>query len=116
VCLELVGAPGVDAVLPMLAIGGRIVVIGVSGSGAKVDLNLLALMGKRASISGSMLRSRTIEEKAAVARALEEMIGPRVVDGAITVPVAEALPIERATEAYERFEAGGKFGKIVLVR
>ena len=116
VCLELVGAPGVDAVLPVLAIGGRIVVIGVSGGGAKLDLNLLALMGKRAAISGSTLRGRTVEEKAAVARSLEEMVGPRVADGAITVPVAEAVPIKGATEAYEHFEAGGKFGKIVLVR
>ena len=116
VLLELVGAPGVEAVLPVLAMGGRIVVIGVSGGGAKLDLNLLALMGKRAAIGGSMLRGRTVEEKAAVARALEEMLGPRVADGAITVPVAEAVPIERATDAYERFEAGGKFGKIVLVR
>jgi NADPH:quinone reductase-like Zn-dependent oxidoreductase len=116
VCLELVGASGVEAVLPVLAMGGRIVVIGVSGSGAKLDLNLLALMGKRAAIGGSMLRGRTVEEKAAVARALEEMLGPRVADGAITVPVAETIPIDRATDAYERFEAGGKFGKIVLVR
>ncbi len=116
VLLELVGAPGVEAVLPVLAMGGRIVVIGVSGGGAKLDLNLLALMGKRAAIGGSMLRGRTVEEKAAVARALEQMLGPRVADGAITVPVAEAVPIERATDAYERFAAGGKFGKIVLVR
>ncbi len=116
VLLELVGAPGVEAVLPVLAMGGRIVVIGVSGGGAKLDLNLLALMGKRAAIGGSMLRGRTVEEKTAVARALEEMLGPRLADGAITVPVAEAVSIERATDAYERFEAGGKFGKIVLVR
>ena len=63
VSLELVGAPGVAAVLPALAIGGRVVVIGV-GAGAKVELNLLALMGRRATISGSTLRARTIEEKA----------------------------------------------------
>ena len=75
--LELVGAPGVEAVLPVLAMGGRIMVIGVSGGGAKLELNLLALMGRRAAIGGSMLRGRTVEEKAAVARALEEMLGPR---------------------------------------
>ena len=116
VCLELVGAPGVDAVLPVLATGGRIVVIGVSGGGAKLNLNLLALMGKRAAISGSTLRGRTVEEKAAVTSLLEAMAGPLVADGTITVPVAEALPMESATAAYEHFQAGGKFGKIVLVR
>ena len=63
-----------------------------------------------------MLRARTVEEKAAVARALGEMLGPRFADGAITVPVAESVPMERATEAYEHFQAGGKFGKIVLIR
>ncbi len=57
VSLELVGAPGVAAVLPALAVGGRIVVIGV-GAGAKVELNLLALMGSRATIGGSTLRAR----------------------------------------------------------
>jgi NADPH:quinone reductase-like Zn-dependent oxidoreductase len=116
VSLELVGAPGVTAVLPVLSTGGRIVVIGVSGGGAKVEFNLLALMGKRATISGSTLRGRTTEEKAAVARALEHTAGALVAEGVITVPVAEAIPMERAGHAYERFQESGKFGKFVLVR
>jgi NADPH:quinone reductase-like Zn-dependent oxidoreductase len=114
VSLELVGAPGVDAALPVLAIGGRIVVIGV-GAGAKIELNLLALMGRRASIGGSTLRSRTREEKATVAAAAGEQALPLLEGGAVTVPVTARVPMARASDAYEQFAVGGKLGKIVLV-
>jgi NADPH:quinone reductase-like Zn-dependent oxidoreductase len=114
VSLELVGAPGVAAALPALAIGGRIVVIGV-GAGAKVELNLLALMGRRGTIRASTLRVRSTEEKAAVAGAVVKEVVPLLAMGNIGVPVAEPVPMARASEAYERFAAGGKFGKIVLV-
>jgi NADPH2:quinone reductase len=114
VSLELVGAPGVTAVLPALAVGGRIVVIGV-GAGTKVELNLLALMGRRATISASTLRVRTREEKATVARGVEESAVVLLGQGKVVVPVAERVPMPRASEAYERFASGGKFGKIVLV-
>jgi NADPH:quinone reductase-like Zn-dependent oxidoreductase len=114
VSLELVGAPGVVAVLPLLAVGGRVVVIGV-GAGANVELNLLALMGSRSAIRGSMLRSRTTEEKAVVARAVEEHAVALLAEGEVVVPVAERIPMDRAAEGYERFAAGGKFGKLVLV-
>ena len=114
VSLELVGAGGVTAVLPVLSMGGRVVVIGV-GSGAKVEFNLLALMGRRATIGGSTLRSRSLEEKAGVARAVEERALPLLGQGEISVPVVERFPLARAADAYERFAAGGKLGKIVLV-
>jgi NADPH:quinone reductase-like Zn-dependent oxidoreductase len=114
VSLELVGGPGVGAVLPHLTTGGRVVVIGV-GSGATVELNLLTLMAGRSTIGGSMLRSRTTEEKAAVARAVEQHALPLLAAGKVKVPVAEQLPMERTADAYERFAAGGKLGKIVLV-
>jgi NADPH:quinone reductase-like Zn-dependent oxidoreductase len=114
VSLELVGAAGVAAVLPVLATGGRVVVIGV-GSGAKVEINMLAVMGKRATIGGSTLRSRTTEEKAEVARAVEESAVNLLAEHKIRVPVAERIPMAQATDAYDRFAAGGKFGKIVLV-
>ncbi len=114
VSLELVGAGGVAAVLPLLSTGGRVVVIGV-GSGAKVELNLLALMGRRATIGGSTLRARSVEEKAVVSRAVAEQTVARFGRGEITVPVVERFPLSRAADAYERFAAGGKLGKIVLV-
>ena len=61
--LELVGAPNLDENLDALAIGGRISIIGV-GAGAKAEINLHKLMGKRGRIHGSTLRTRPIEEKA----------------------------------------------------
>jgi NADPH:quinone reductase-like Zn-dependent oxidoreductase len=114
VSLELVGGPGVAQVLPLLATGGRVVVIGV-GAGAKVELNLLSLMGSRATIGGSTLRSRSRIEKAAVSRAVEAQVVPLLARGEVSVPVAATLPLARAADAYERFATGGKLGKIVLV-
>jgi putative PIG3 family NAD(P)H quinone oxidoreductase len=113
VILELVGAPNLSENLKALDTGGRIVVIGV-GAGAKAELNLLALMGKRARIHGSTLRARSLEEKATVARVIEREVLPLFEAGALTVPVAETFPLGEAAAAYERFAAGGKLGKIVL--
>ncbi len=114
VSLELVGAPGVAPALGALATGGRIVVIGV-GAGAKVELNLLALMGKRATIGGSTLRARPLGEKASVARAVEAEVLPWLVDGTVRVPVAATYALADAAAAYDRFAAGAKFGKVVLL-
>ena len=75
VILELVGAPNLAENLVALATGGRVTVIGVGG-GAKAELNLLALMGKRARIFGSTLRTRSLEEKALVARQVEREVLP----------------------------------------
>jgi NADPH:quinone reductase len=108
-----VGAPNLAENLQALAIGGRIIVIGV-GAGAKGELNLLALMGKRARIYGSTLRARPLEEKAIAARALEREVLPLFESGALRVPVAETFALQDAAAAYERFAAGGKLGKIVL--
>jgi NADPH:quinone reductase len=114
VVLELVGAPNLGEDLESLGLGGRIVVIGVS-AGAKCELNMLALMGKRARIHGSMLRSRPLEEKALVARRMEHEVLPLFETGTLRVPIAETFPLSEAAIAYERFAAGGKLGKIVLV-
>jgi NADPH:quinone reductase-like Zn-dependent oxidoreductase len=114
VSLELVGAPGVEAVLPHLATGARIVVIGV-GAGAKAQVNLLAVMGARATIGGSTLRARSTEEKAGVAWLVDARAVRLLGEGAVTVPVADTFPMAAAADAYERFAAGGKLGKIILV-
>jgi NADPH:quinone reductase len=113
VILELVGAPNMPENIDALATGGRVTVIGVS-AGAKTELNLLALMGKRARIHGSTLRSRPPEEKALVARALEREVLPLFDAGALRVVVAETFALDQAAAAYERFAAGGKLGKVVL--
>jgi len=113
VIIELIGAPNMGENLAALATGGRISVIG-TGAGNKAEINLGALMQKRARIMGSTLRARSLEEKAAVARAVEAHVLPLLATGRITVPLAATLPIEQAEAAYERFAAGSKFGKIVL--
>jgi putative PIG3 family NAD(P)H quinone oxidoreductase len=113
VILELVGAPNMADNLHALATGGRITVIGVS-AGAGSELNLLALMGKRARIHGSTLRARPLEEKALNARLVEHEVLPLFERGELTVPVADTFGLEDAAAAYERFASGGKLGKIVL--
>jgi putative PIG3 family NAD(P)H quinone oxidoreductase len=114
VILELVGAPNMPDNLQALATGGRISVIGVS-AGAKSELNLLALMGKRARIHGSTLRARPLEEKALVARLVEREVLPLFDTGQLSVPVAETFALDAAAAAYDRFAAGGKLGKIVVL-
>jgi putative PIG3 family NAD(P)H quinone oxidoreductase len=114
VILELVGAGNLPENLASLATGGRLAVIGVGG-GAQGELNLLALMGKRARIFGSTLRARSLEDKALLARRLEHEVLPLFDAGALRVPVAATFALDEAAAAYERFEAGGKLGKIVLV-
>ena len=113
VVLELVGAPNVRGDLAALADRGRICVIGIS-AGAKVELNLAALMGKRARIHGSVLRSRSLEDKADAARRVERAVLPGFASGDLIVPVTATYPLDAVAEAYERFAAGAKLGKIVL--
>jgi putative PIG3 family NAD(P)H quinone oxidoreductase len=113
VVLELVGAPNLAENLQALAVAGRIAVIGVGG-GAQGEINLLALMGKRARIHGSTLRARPLEEKALTARLMEHQVLPLFERGELTVPIAASFPLDASAEAYDRFAAGGKLGKIVL--
>jgi NADPH:quinone reductase len=113
VILELVGGDNLTTNLERLATWGRIVVIG-TGAGARAEINFQLLMGKRGSIHASTLRSRSSEEKATVISRLAADTLPLLADGRITVPVEAEFPLERTQDAYERFRAGGKFGKIVL--
>jgi NADPH:quinone reductase-like Zn-dependent oxidoreductase len=113
VILELVGAPNMTENMNALGTGGRISVIGVS-AGVMAEVNLLALMGKRARIHGSTLRARPLEEKAITARLLEHEVLPLFDTGALRVQVAETFPLDQAAGAYEHFAAGGKLGKLVI--
>ena len=113
VILELVGAPNMGQNLKSLATAGRVVVIGV-GAGFKAEVNLLTLMGRRATLSGSTLRARPLEEKAAAMRLVEKEVLPLFGSGALTVPVAETFALDDVEAAYARFTEGGKLGKIVL--
>jgi NADPH:quinone reductase-like Zn-dependent oxidoreductase len=114
VILELVGAAHLAVAQTKLRPFGRVVVIGV-GSGGRVEVDLLGLMSRRATLTGSTLRARSREEKATIAREVNEQLVPLWASGALRVVVSEALPLEQASEAYDLFAQPGKLGKIVLV-
>ena len=113
VILELVGGPNLAGNLAALADRGRISVIGI-GAGAKAELNLRALMSKRGTIHASTLRSRSLEDKADAARRVERAVLPGFVSGDLSVPVSATFPLDAVADAYARFQAGSKLGKIVL--
>jgi NADPH:quinone reductase-like Zn-dependent oxidoreductase len=114
VVLELVGAASFQSAMDALAVSGRVVVIGV-GSGAKVEFNLSQMMGLRARMSGSMLRGRDRAAKAMVVDGVRRHVLPHLATGVLSVPVCATFPFAQAEAAYDRFEAGGKLGKVVLV-
>ena len=115
VVLELVGAAHLSLAMGRLAPFARVVVIGVGGGGATLEVNLLGLMTTRATLTGSTLRSRSEAEKTEViARCAEALLGP-LGDGVLRVPLASSFLLENAAEAYEFFARPGKLGKVALV-
>ncbi|RPI15102.1 MAG: NAD(P)H-quinone oxidoreductase [Lysobacterales bacterium] len=113
VVLDMVGASYFAQNIDVLAPDGRLVVIAVL-TGATVELNLLALMMKRLTLTGSTLRARDAAEKARLATAIEEHVWPWLESGRVKVPVDRVFPLERAGEAHTWLEQGQQFGKVVL--
>jgi putative PIG3 family NAD(P)H quinone oxidoreductase len=113
VVLELVGAPHFPGNLDVLAHRGRIVVVGV-GSGQLAEIPLLRLMQKRASMRGTVLRPRPVEEKAQAVAAFARDVVPGLSAGRILAIVDSVYPVEQAAAAFERLEGRGKFGKVLL--
>jgi len=113
VVLELVGATHFPGNLDALAPKGRIVVVGV-GAGHEIALPLRVLMGKRASIRGTVLRARPLEEKAAAVRAFEREVVPGLASGRMRALVDSVYPAEDFAAAFDRLEGRGKFGKVLL--
>ena len=72
------------------------------------------MMAKRATLRGSTLRGRSLEEKANAARAVEREVLPHFASGELRVPVAASFALDDAPAAYERFAAGAKLGKVIL--
>jgi putative PIG3 family NAD(P)H quinone oxidoreductase len=111
--LDLVGGPYLEGNQRVLASRGRHVVVGVPG-GARAEIDLRALMGRRGSIRGTVLRARPIEEKAALARAFEERVLPGFEDGSLVPVVDRVFEPARAAEAHAYMESNANFGKILL--
>jgi NADPH:quinone reductase-like Zn-dependent oxidoreductase len=114
VILELVGAAHLGVAQGLLNPFARIVVIGVSGGGSRVDIDLRAFMATRSTLTGSTLRSRSRKEKGEVADRVAQTLVPRWRTGEVRVPVARSFALEEVAEAYDFFAQPGKFGKVVL--
>ncbi len=113
VILDLVGGNYVNANLRSLAMRGRIVIVGVvAGSGAELDQRLL--MQKRASLRGTMLRSRSHDEKAAATSAFAAFALSRFEAGQLQPVIDRMLPMEAAAEAHRLVASNDVFGKVVL--
>ena len=114
VVLELVGAAHLALAQDRLANFARVVVIGVAGGGSRVEVDLLNVMRTRSTITGSTLRSRSMEEKTdVIARATEALEGPWG-RGEIRVPLAATFAFHDVENAYGFFAQPGKFGKVLL--
>lgn len=113
VVLDMVGRDYFARNLDVLAPDGRLVVIAVL-TGAAVELNLLAVMMKRLTVTGSTLRARPADEKARLAGAVETQVWPWLASGRVSVPVDRTFPLERAGDAHAWLERGAQFGKVVL--
>ena len=111
--LDVVGAKYLQRNLDALAIGGRLVVIGLQG-GSRAELDLNALMRKRAGIIGTTLRSRPVEEKSAIMAALRRSVWPLVEAGQVRALVDRTFPLAEAAAAHEYFDSGEHKGKILL--
>ncbi|KQY46180.1 NAD(P)H-quinone oxidoreductase [Cellulomonas sp. Root137] len=114
VVLDVLGAGGLADNLAMLADDGRLVVIGMQ-QGRRGELDLSALLAKRASILGTMLRSRPLDQKVAIMDGVRRHAWPFVADGSVHPVVHVRLPFGRAADAHRMLESGEAFGKVLLV-
>lgn len=113
VILDMVGGDYVERNLKALATEGRLVNIAFL-QGPKIELNLLPLMLKRLTMTGSTLRPRSLEEKTAIAVALEARVWPLLSAGRVAPVMDSTYPLKDAAEAHKRMESGAHIGKIVL--
>jgi NADPH2:quinone reductase len=114
VILDLVGAAYLDANLKALAQQGRMMQVGTtSGSQATLDFGLL--MSKRLTVRGTVLRARSVEEKATATRLFAKHVVPLLADGSVRPVVDRTYSLSEVREAHVRMESNESFGKIVLV-
>ena len=113
VVLELVGAPTLDLDFGVLALRGRIVIVG-SDAGADATISLRRLMGLRASLHGTVLRARPMDEKAAAVQLFARSVVPLLAAGRVTMAIDRVFPAAEAAAAFDYLAQPGKFGKILL--
>jgi len=113
VVLDNMGAAYLSRNVAALAVGGRLVVIGLQG-GVKGELDLGVLLGKRAAVHATSLRARPAAEKAAIVAAVRARVWPWVEAGAVRPVIDTVLPLERAADAHRVLEASRHVGKVLL--
>lgn len=113
VVLDMVAGPYMQKNIDVLARDGRYIIIAFLG-GPSAELNLRAVLGKRLTITGSTLRPQTIEEKADIARQLEEKVLPLLESGIIRPIIFQEFPLAQASGAHTLMESSAHMGKIVL--
>ena len=113
VILDHIGGAYLSSNMKSLAVGGRLLSIGVMG-GAKAEINLALLMVKRQQIMGSVLRSRSIEEKGMIIAKFNQIVLPHLSKRRIVPLIHHTYPIEEVAEAHCVMEASTHFGKLVL--
>ena len=114
VALDMVGASYLEATLDALNQDGRTVYIAAQGGGT-LQLPLASVMRKRAVITGSLLRPRSADEKAALAAEIERMAWPWIEAGRVRAVVDRTFPLDQAAQAHAWLESGRHEGKVVLV-
>lgn len=114
VILDTVGAKYLARNLTSLAMGGRLTVIGMVG-GTTGELNIAALLAKRATIFAAGLRARPVEQKAAIVAGTEAHVWPLIESGRVRPAVDQVLPLAQAAQAHRVVEASTHIGKVLLV-
>ena len=113
VVLDIIGAKYLDANVSVLSTAGRLVVIGLQG-GVKAELNLGALMAKRAAVMATTLRARPSTEKAAIVRAMVAQVWPLITDGTVRPIIHATYPLEDVRQAHQVLEDSSHIGKVLL--
>ncbi|WP_433530480.1 NAD(P)H-quinone oxidoreductase [Micromonospora sp. CA-263727] len=113
VVLDIMGASYLGCNVAALAADGRLVVIGMQG-GRKGELDLGALLAKRGTVAATALRSRPLDQKAAIVRGVREQVWPLVEAGRIRPVVDRRLPITEAADAHRLVESNEHVGKVLL--
>jgi putative PIG3 family NAD(P)H quinone oxidoreductase len=113
VILDMVGGDYVQRNLDALAIEGRLVMIGRQGGG-RSEIDVMAILRKRLTLTGSTLRVRSVAEKGAIARSVAEHVWPLFESGAIRVVVHATFPLDQAADAHRMMESSVHVGKLVL--
>ena len=113
VVLDIIGAKYLESNVSVLSTAGRLVVIGMQG-GVKAELNLGALMSKRAAVMATTLRARPSTEKAAIVRAMVAQVWPLISDGTVRPIIHATYPLEDVRQAHQVLEESSHIGKVLL--